>query len=611
MRTTGALVALCLGAVLYLAITASVWRHRRAVGARALVLLLLAGSAWTLFAAAEVGAADPQVQERWGDAKYLGIVLLGPALLVFALQYTGRRPHLRRRWLAALAVEPVVVLALLSVPATHDLVRHVPDDAPSGVYAYPLPGPLFWPVAVWTYLLVVAATIVIVLGVARVARPHPWRATLLIGSMALPLLLNALYNAELLFTGDVDPTPMGFSIAGIVLVWGFFRFRLVDLVPVGRRQVFDRIPDGVLVLDLLGRVVDANPAAGRLAGRARGALVGAVAGEVLPALHPLLRSTAAGESATGSEVLPAADGVRRDVEVTISPLPDDASEPSGRLVVVRDVSAQRSVERRLRELVAERQTTIDTLQRGLVPARLPHVPGLDVAAALDPAEAETNVGGDFLDLRAVGDGRWACMIGDVVGKGAGAATLTALARHTAVALSGLGWVPSRVLAAVAAAVAAEEAVGDPDADPRFCTMALATLEPVPGGAEVVLSLGGHPRPFVVSASGSVTEVGRPGSLLGVVDPPRLHDELVRLRAGDALVLFTDGVTETRRGLEPFGDDQLVRLLGSLAGRSADRVVRSLVEAVRTWGEPHGAAGGAGAADARDDVAVLVVAVPAG
>ncbi|GMA86105.1 hypothetical protein GCM10025868_13550 [Angustibacter aerolatus] len=348
---------------------------------------------------------------------------------------------------------------------------------------------------------------------------------------------------------------MGFSIAGIVLVWGFFRFRLVDLVPVGRRQVFDRIPDGVLVLDLLGRVVDANPAAGRLAGRARGALVGAVAGEVLPALHPLLRSTAAGESATGSEVLPAADGVRRDVEVTISPLPDDASEPSGRLVVVRDVSAQRSVERRLRELVAERQTTIDTLQRGLVPARLPHVPGLDVAAALDPAEAETNVGGDFLDLRAVGDGRWACMIGDVVGKGAGAATLTALARHTAVALSGLGWVPSRVLAAVAAAVAAEEAVGDPDADPRFCTMALATLEPVPGGAEVVLSLGGHPRPFVVSASGSVTEVGRPGSLLGVVDPPRLHDELVRLRAGDALVLFTDGVTETRRGLEPFGDDQ--------------------------------------------------------
>jgi PAS domain S-box-containing protein len=594
---------LAAGAVLYLAVAAYVWRHRRAVGARALILLLLSAAVWTLLSVVEVSQPDPAVQERWGDLKYLGIVTLPPAFLAFALQYTGRRRRLRGRWLALLAVEPLFILALLAIPATHDLVRSVPARATYGTYSFVKAGPMFWLNLGYSYVLTVAAIGLLVKDLVRVSSRYGRQAWTLIASVLLPLVVNALYNLGQLAdlpTGSIDPTPIGFSVACFVLVWGFFRFRLLDLVPVGRRQVVERIPDAVVVTNARGVIVDANPAAGRLTGGAPAAMVGLNLLEVLPAVAPVMQSAALDEQVSGGCVIRTFEG-DRDLSVTVSPLPDAVS-PTGRLLVLRDVTVQRETERRYRDLAAERQGIIDTLQRGLYPARLPDIPGVDVAAALDPAETHTAIGGDFVDVRASTSGCWSLVVGDVVGKGAGAATLTALARHTTVALTSLGWTPARVLEGVSAAIAAEEAFSAPGSDPRFCTIALATLEPRDGEAEVCLALGGHPRPMLVPVGGPVVEVGRPGTLLGIVNPPELHDVRLRLRAGDALVLFTDGVLETRREGDPFGEHRLVELLDATRGLPAAAVVGAVIGEVRRYGR---------AGDGRDDVAVLVVRVPTG
>jgi sigma-B regulation protein RsbU (phosphoserine phosphatase) len=377
-----------------------------------------------------------------------------------------------------------------------------------------------------------------------------------------------------------------------VLVWGFFRFRLSELLPVGRRQVVDRLPDAVLVLDVHGRIVDCNPSSSALVELPRRDLVGRRVTDLLPELAPML---ALSTDATGRCRLATSQGPV-DLAVTLSPLTDDHAARKGMLVVLRDITRHREAERHLRELLQERTSTIATLQRGLYPAQRPEVPGVDVAAVLNPAEAETNVGGDFVDVRQIGPGRWTLMVGDVVGKGAGAAMLTAVARHTTLALSALGWAPSQVLHGVSRAIASEGSVQD---NPRFCTMALATLEPTPQGAKVVLSLGGHPRPLLLNAAGEVTEVGVPGHLLGVLDDPELYDSPLLLRAGEALILFSDGVTEARRGDEDFGDRRLAALVATFVGRSADEIVTTLVEQVRAFG----------VAGSRDDVAVLAVVVP--
>jgi PAS domain S-box-containing protein len=591
-------VALGLAAGLYVAVAAFVWSHRRAVGGRALTLLLLAAGTWTICGAVEVSLLDPQAQELWGDVKYLGIVALPPALLTFAVQYTGRRRRMGRRAIALLAIEPVLVLLAIALPSTHRLVRYVPADAPYGEYAVAKAGPLFWVHAIYSYVLILVAVVLLVHALLKVQRRYA-KAWLLIASALLPLLLNVVYTLHLTDRLGVDPTPLGFSVTGLVLVWGFFRFRLLEIIPVGRKVVVERIPDAVVVLDRHGHVVDANPAAARLTGASVGALVGRDLLDVLPQLAPLVDTTGASQHAFGSCRAKRADGVTVDLAVTISPLPDEVHAPTGRLVVLRDVTAQRDIERRLRDLVAERTATLETLQRGLYPARVPDMPGLSVAAVLDPAESDTSIGGDFVDVRACGEGRWCLMVGDVVGKGAAAATLIGLARHTALALTSIGWAPSAVLGEVSRAIAAEEPDAG-DVDPRFCTLALATVESAEDGAELVLSLGGHPRPMLVRASGEVTEVGVPGTLLGLFDAPELHDVRVRLHPGDCLVMFSDGVTEARRGMEAFADHRLPQLLGELAGTPAGHVVHEVVTAVRTFSRNE---------SGRDDIAVLALAVP--
>ncbi|GAB3590806.1 hypothetical protein GCM10027446_06680 [Angustibacter peucedani] len=591
-------LALALGAALYLAVAAYVFSHRRAVGGRALTLLLVAAGIWTICNAAEVSSVDPQTQEHWGDLKYVGIVLLPPALLSFAIEYTGRRRRMGARNVALLAVEPLLVLGLLAGRTTHDWVRSVPDDAPPGTYAVADTGPVFWVHLVYSYLMIVVAVGMLVAALITVTRRRAG-AWLLIGSVLLPLVLNAAYNLGFDQRISLDPTPLGFSVAGLVLVWGFFRFRLSELVPVGRRQVVEQIPDAVVVLDVHGRVVDANPAAAELTGQAGAALVGRELLDVLPQLAGLLVSTPRDDQASGTCRLRRPDGSTADLAVTISPLPGDRVPATGRLVVLRDVTAQRDVERRLRELVSERTAIIETLQRGLYPRRTPEIPGLAVSAVLDPAEVDTSIGGDFVDVRSSGPSRWTLMVGDVVGKGASAATLTALARHTTVALTALGWTPAAVLGEVSRAIAVDERAAGSELDARFCTMALATVEPHEDGAEVVLSLGGHPRPMLVTRLGEVTEVGVPGSLLGVVDQPELHDVRLHLHRGECLVMFTDGVTEARRGDDVFGEERLAELLGRMTGAPPDQVVHEVVQAVRLFS----------AGEARDDVAVLALSVP--
>ncbi|MGL5828108.1 MAG: histidine kinase N-terminal 7TM domain-containing protein [Angustibacter sp.] len=399
-------VALSLGAIFFLGVAGFVFRHRGGVGANALMVFLLAAGFWSILHGAEFLIADPQRQEMWGDIKYLGVVAIPPSILVFAVQYTGRRSRLGPFSFGLLMVEPLVVLALLFNPSTHDLVRSVPDDAPYGAYFPSIVGPVFVVHAAYSYALVVVAMSWLIIVLLRVSKKHRLRAWALIIICSSPLVLNIAYILRVIPL-KIDPTPFAFSIAALVLVWGFFRFRLNELVPVGRRQVVDRIPDAVLVLDTQGRVMDANPAAARLTGQVESALVGRDVIAVLPQLRALADGTPVTQQAAGTCRVRTGAGVDLDLAVTVSPLPDDRSDPTGRLVVLRDITVQRDVERRLRELVRERSATIETLRRGLYPVNMPAIPGVQVAAVLDPAEAETSIGGDFwmFGLWAVGRGR--------------------------------------------------------------------------------------------------------------------------------------------------------------------------------------------------------------
>ena len=242
-------------------------------------------------------------------------------------------------------------------------------------------------------------------------------------------------------------------------------------------------------------------------------------------------------------------------------------------------------------LYGRERTIARTLQRSLRPGALPEVPGLASAVRFHPAGEGVELGGDFYDLFRARDGGFAALIGDIQGKGPEAAAATALARHTLRAAASYENRPSGVLTLLHRAL--QEQLGDG----RFCTVAYAYMQVVPGHVRLELACGGHPLPMVVHRDGSVEEVGRLGTLLGSDADPLLADVVIELDNNDVLVFYTDGVTEVRRDRrEIFGSDQLASLLSTCGGLTPEEIVERVEQAVLEASQGR----------LRDDVAILAL-----
>lgn len=262
----------------------------------------------------------------------------------------------------------------------------------------------------------------------------------------------------------------------------------------------------------------------------------------------------------------------------------------------RDVTQERQQQS---EIVAagERFATLArTLQQSLLPPTLPSPAGIELAARYHPAFEGVDVGGDFYDVFGVGQD-WVLVIGDVCGKGAEAASLTALVRYTVRAVAIHDPDPAMTLAALNTAMLSHTASSERSR--RFATVCCIRLRPVPEGVVADVACGGHPVPIVVRADGSVEASGAPGTLLGVFNEVKLTTVSTTLRPGDALVAVTDGVLEARnRDGELFDDAALARFVAALPTRGATEIGAAIErEALRIQGGV-----------ARDDIAILVARI---
>jgi len=207
-----------------------------------------------------------------------------------------------------------------------------------------------------------------------------------------------------------------------------------------------------------------------------------------------------------------------------------------------------------------------------------------------PSHFGTEVGGDFYDV--FGEGNvWHLAIGDVCGKGPEAAAIMGMTR---VALRSLAREDhtrplTDVLGLLNGFLLESDLMGD-----RFCTVALVRLEATAEATTVTVTLGGHPPPLLVHPDGDMEAVGTPGSLLGLFETITLHEVRIRLSPGDALALFTDGVTEASAS-DPLEGERLLRsVLKGSAGDDAAAVVKQVERSIL---DPRG--------ELRDDAALVV------
>ncbi|WP_433401471.1 PP2C family protein-serine/threonine phosphatase [Streptomyces sp. CA-146814] len=235
-----------------------------------------------------------------------------------------------------------------------------------------------------------------------------------------------------------------------------------------------------------------------------------------------------------------------------------------------------------------RRAAVLSLQEHLLPSQLPVTDQWDLSASYEVGDPMLDVGGDFYDAVPRPDGSLALLIGDVCGRGAEAAALTGLARHTLRTLLEEGTDPGTALSRLNRALRQERAS-------RFLTAVVATLTPQPDGTALLSTCSaGHPPPLVLRGDGTVSEVLSGGLLLGVLDDVSYDSHEERLAAGDTLVLFTDGLTESREAGGAFFESVLPGRLAALRGSDAAHIAESLARQAKVFRD-----------SGQDDIALLV------
>jgi PAS domain S-box-containing protein len=266
------------------------------------------------------------------------------------------------------------------------------------------------------------------------------------------------------------------------------------------------------------------------------------------------------------------------------------------LVVATALAARAGLHIDNARLYTERSGIAETLQQSLLPPVLPTIPNLEVAARYRAAGDQNEVGGDFYDMFPSGRGVWTAVIGDVSGKGAKAAALTALTRHTLYAAALRDDSPARNLAFLDQAMR-----GRAHGAVAFSTVIYARVCPSPDSTALTLASGGHPPPMILRSDGRVELVETSGTLVGALETARFEEREARLRPGELLLLYTDGAVELRRRDLSFGERALAAVLREHAGESAEQVIDAVARRIEELqdGSP------------RDDVALLALRAVAG
>ena len=337
-----------LAAAIALVAAAVVWPRRLAPGGTPLVPMLLATALWALCDAIELHVATVESKLLVAQIQYIGVVATAPCFFHVAMALSGRSARLAPLPFLAVWAVPLASLVIAWTNSWHHWIWTdvlLPSGAlPFTLYEY---GWWFWVLVTQNYLVMVAATILLLGAIRRVGRPFRASISIVIVIAALPWIGNAAYNAKVGPWPGLDWLTLSLVISGAILVWVVLREGLLDLLLWAREALLDTMADGVLVLDYDGRVILANDAARALTLNET-ELAGALG----------LSSLRDGLEQLRTEVQIERGTTRRWLDVRIDPVRDRWGTLAGRLVVARDVTFQK-------ELEDERERLIDELQDAL------------------------------------------------------------------------------------------------------------------------------------------------------------------------------------------------------------------------------------------------------
>ena len=350
-------------AIVMLAGVAAIALRSGSKGAVFLLLMQVCIAEWALAVVFETAAVGLPLKLLWTRISYVGIASSPVLFFLFMMEY-GRHP----RWTRlspVLLLLVVPVLTVLVAVARHRWLWPEIVIQPGGRYVRFEHGFWFWIFVGYTYLLLAAGTVSLLRTLHRFPPHYRAQSFLLQAAVCLPFAANILYVSGLSPQPGPDWTPVAFLATGLLLSVAVLRYQALDLLPVARRLLVDTLGDGIVVIDAGERVIDLNPAAGRIAGTTADRVVGGpltgiwAEGRVLEAIR----------AGGGADLELAVGGEERYFDLQVVPLCGRRGRRIGRMIVFREVTHRRLAELERERLITDLQlalSRIKTLQ-GLLP----------------------------------------------------------------------------------------------------------------------------------------------------------------------------------------------------------------------------------------------------
>ena len=351
------LVSIALTLALAAFLLVAVDREGRRLVVFALVGMEVGSAYWAATTLLKLSRTELSVMILAEQLQYLGGTIIVVSWFVFTFAYTDHEEWLTPRTVGAVAALPVLAALLSLTNGSHELLWTAPRRITVDSFASlaVTRQPAFYAFAVVNYAIILTGIYVLARLIVGSQRVYRGQAAALIGAAAIPTAGNVVVVLELGPWPGVDLSPIAFAVSGALLVFAITRYDLLDLEPVARRRVVQRMRDGFVVVDETDRVVDLNPAASDLLDVDSESAVG----RELSSFAPELASVAADDGTDEQTTFHLPDD-DRFVQARSAPL-DPAAEGGGRLVLLQDVTGRRRMERRHQRLVEKATDVIFVL----------------------------------------------------------------------------------------------------------------------------------------------------------------------------------------------------------------------------------------------------------
>ena len=327
-----------------------IWRNRNTVGAASLAVMMFILFEWEVSYIFELAGTNMETKLFWEFIRFIGVVSMPVAWLVFAFEYTGRQVWYSTRRLVALSILPVTTIIVLLTNSSHHLFRASYKMSTEGglLLLNTTNGTWYWVHAFYTYTLIMVGLVLVIRALLRWPAQYRGQMIMLLLSTLTPLIANIISVFQLIPV-LIDITPFAFMITGAGMAYALFRHRLLDIAPIARDRIIEGMKDGMIITDANRRIVDINQAALKIIGLSdKENPIGKQLGDVLAPWSDLV--------AKYRDVTEAEDEIsigkgenKHWYDLHVSNLRDENDLLIGRIITARDITERKHAENQLVE----------------------------------------------------------------------------------------------------------------------------------------------------------------------------------------------------------------------------------------------------------------------